>query len=104
VNHAFLPVQSTFHVLSIYLRSMVRFAPSVYCGNSHYDHGVGGYFVPSKSFISEPLISAGTFGYLVMLHVYRLIPSVYGLFGSVRMVYIVSLIFELLIFTSVFAF
>jgi hypothetical protein len=42
-------------------------------------------FLSSESPISEPPISASAFGYFGMLHVYQLIPSVYGLFGSVRM-------------------
>jgi len=42
-------------------------------------------FLFSESPISEPPISASAFGYFGMLHVYRLIPSVYGLFGSARM-------------------
>lgn len=87
-------------------RFMVCFAyPFTVAPTSHY-HGVWGYFVPflsSESSVSEPPISASAFGYLGMLHVYELIPSVYGLFGSVRMyVCIASLVFELLVFASAF--
>ena len=42
-------------------------------------------FLSSESSILEPPISASAFGYLGILHVYQLIPSVYGSFGSVRM-------------------
>jgi len=41
-------------------------------------------FLSCESFISEPPVSASVFGYLGMLHVYQLIPSVYGSFDSVR--------------------
>jgi hypothetical protein len=58
--------------------------------------------LPNESSIFEPLISAGAFGCLGMLHVYQLIPSVCGLFGCVRMLCTEYLEFEPLIFASAF--
>lgn len=60
-------------------------------------------FLSSGSSISEPPISASAFGYLGILHVYQLIPSVYGLFGSVLMyAFIAIVVFELLFFAIAF--
>jgi hypothetical protein len=78
-----------FTLLSVCLRFLVIygvFRLSVYRGTSDF-HGIWGYFVrflSSENYISEQPVSASVFGYLGMLHVYRLIPSVYGLFRSVR--------------------
>lgn len=89
-NRPFLPVQSAFHIAE----HLFAISGDLWCvllirspWHQSY-HGVWGYFLQflsSESSVSEPPISASAFGYLGVLRVYRLIPSVYRMFGSVRM-------------------